>query len=270
MIDQKALDDIADRLVEAGIRVTYGNLRDAFLEQSVAINGAALATSHSMRDIQDPFDDWKRRRRYKPHLATHDLPERAEKAVADALDALRVAADRLPANTPPMAPVCDLDAVLVRVEDILGGIDRRLEALSAENAALRRDVAILAAARQQSPRAIRKGRKAGVFDSTSRHFWNRLMLMFRAHIKAEGPKPWNDLFALVDDDSHALAAAAFEPINETTLKEKLRIRVGHQNYFRLEGDLYHLLPTVPKKRKAKARAKPPGKPGAAAEVMGHA
>jgi len=268
MIDQKALDDIADRLVEAGIRVTYGNLRDAFLEQSVAINGATLATSHSMRDIQDPFDDWKRRRRYKPHLAAHDLPERAEKAVADALDAVRAAADRLPAHTAPMAPVSDLDAVLVRVEGILSGIDRRLDALSAENAALRRDVAILAAARQQGSRAIRKGRKAGVFDSTSRHFWNRLMLLFRAHIKANGPMRWNDLFALVDEDSHALAAAAFEPINETTLKEKLGIRVGHQNYFRLEGDLYHLLPTAPRKRKPRASAKPLRRRSPAATVIG--
>lgn len=272
MIDQTTFDVVADGLLSSGIRVTYGNLRDAFRERNRAGNSADDATSHSMRDIQDPFADWKRRRRYKPHLAASDLPEIAEKAVATALDALRKAANTLPPGTPPMVHVRDPDEVMARIDEMSGSIARRLDALAAENANLRREVATLAAAcHQQGPRLVRKGRKAGVFDSTSRHFWNRLMLMFRDHIKAEGPKPWPDLLALIDEDCHALAAAAFEPIDENKLKEKLGIRVGAKNYFRLEDGLYHVLPPEPRKRrpKPKAELKTPRQPKRVSPIMGN-
>ncbi|MFD1279641.1 hypothetical protein ACFQ5C_08120 [Methylobacterium goesingense] len=36
----------------------------------------------SDRDLQRPFADWRRRRRYKGHFATLDLPEEMEKVLA--------------------------------------------------------------------------------------------------------------------------------------------------------------------------------------------
>lgn len=53
MIDQRTLDEVADLLVENGVRVTYDHLRVAFAERSASAGGGGA--SHSDRDIQDPF-----------------------------------------------------------------------------------------------------------------------------------------------------------------------------------------------------------------------
>lgn len=254
MIDQNVFDAVADHLVEVGVRVTYENLREAFRERNRAETGAEHGASHSPRDIQDPFDDWKHRRRYKPHLALHDLPGHAEKAVATSLDALRIAAGRLPLDLPPMVTEPRLAEILDRIECVAVRLEEKLDALAADNASLRRDLIALAS-RQPGGRVIRKGRKSGVFDSTSRHFWDRLMRVFRDHIKAEGPAPLEKLMSLVDQDSHDLAAAAFETITDTTLREKLSVRVGCENYFRLEGGLYHLRWPEPRKLKSRPIAR---------------
>lgn len=249
MIDQKAFDGVADDLVAAGIRVTYASLREAFLEVSAREVGIEVATSHSPRDLQPPFDDWKLRRRYKPHLAAHDMPEKAEKAVADALDSLRLASDRLPREMLPMGVAAEATEYTGKLDGAVRRLEARMDEMAATNTALLREISALR--RKPGVRAIRKGRKAGVFDSTSRHFWNQLMLVFRANIKAEGPKPLEDLLALIDQDAHDLAAAAFEPITETTLREKLSVRVGAKNYFRLEGGMYHLIAPEPRKSASK-------------------
>ena len=261
MIDQAAFDDVADSLVADGVRVTYESLREALGTSNRHRLGSEHGTSHSARDIQYPFADWKRRRRYKPHLAMHDLSDEAEKAVAASLDALRRAADRLPPGMPPMVSQADLAEVLTQIEDISQRLGSRLDTLTAENAALRKDLtAAIAAKRVQGDRVIRRGRKSGVFDSTSRHFWNRLMLTFHDHIKSGGPKSVQDLLGLVDDDTHALAALAFEAIDETILREKLSVRVGRRHYFELKDGLYHILPSGPRKpvRNSKGRKRMAG------------
>ena len=83
MIDQAAFDDVADSLVASGVRVTYESLREALGTSNRNRRGSEHGTSHSARDIQHPFADWKRRRRYKPYLAMHDLSDEAEKADSD-------------------------------------------------------------------------------------------------------------------------------------------------------------------------------------------
>ena len=242
MIDQNAFDDVADALVAAGVRVTYESLEQAFRERDRATSGETYGKAHSRRDIQDPFDNWKRRRRYKPHFSAIELPEPAERAIAKAFAALQAAAGHLPTGFLPPEPSASGADLQARIEELADGMGRRFDELAAENAALRRDVAALARqGGQAGGRVMRKGRKSGVPYATSIFFWDYLIRQLRDAIRERGPMTAAELLALVDEDTHTLAAAAFEEIDETTLREKLAERVKRGRYLKQVGERYEVL-----------------------------
>lgn len=239
MIPQAKFDLVADALLATGVRVTFDSLNEAFKERDRAANGGH-GKGHSKRDITPPFDDWKSRRRYHPHLAAHDLPEHAEKAVAAALDALREAVGLLPPAMPRMVPGDDDgeprdDRGTPGAEEFR---DRQIAVLTSE---CRELLAALATVTAKGRHAARAGeRKRGVVASTGRHFWDKLMQHLADQVLARGPMSAADLCGCVDAPTKALAAIAFEPITVDVLAEKLAYRADRKNYFVKRAGLYHL------------------------------
>ncbi|MGU3421480.1 hypothetical protein [Methylobacterium sp. D54C] len=257
MIDQRTLDEVADLLVENGVRVTYDHLRAAFAERSALAGDGA---SHSDRDIQHPFAAWRQRRRYRPHLAALDLDERTERALGRFLTLARSG------DPSGFAPSEDEPATRAQVDRMTGRIEDVLASLAAENAALRsqvdRLITAMAAMSAPAPTDKRpKGRKAGIVASTSLHFWDRLMRAFADEIRKRGPLTAADLHATITPDTHDFARRNFERITPGVVTEKLTTRNTHNKYIRPTDDgRYELIRRSPKRRvAADLRRDPPGK-----------
>lgn len=134
---QRLFDALADALVERGEPVTYTSLQKAL--QTDRGRGT------SDRDLQAPFADWRKRRRYKPHLAALDLPDAAERANADfAARMVRTAARPVEAALPYVAGP---DMLLDRIADL----EEEVGCLARENRALRAEIAVLRAAPEAPP-----------------------------------------------------------------------------------------------------------------------
>lgn len=233
MIDQKTFDDVADGLVAAGTRVTYGHLREAFAERNRQSNGAA-ATSHSMRDIQDPFDDWKLRRRYRPHLAALDLDGRTEKALTRFLALARSAKSKAiePADDGEAATCFQVEGMARRFEEVAAMFAAETGALKAEVARLASAMASIPPATDERP----KGRKSGIVASASLHFWDRLMQEFALEIRKRGPLTARELDATIADDTRLFASRNFQRITPRILAGKLATRNKYNKYIKPLGD----------------------------------
>ncbi|WP_331304644.1 hypothetical protein [Methylobacterium oryzae] len=229
MVDQKLLDELADGLVEAGVQVTYPSLEEAFRERSRLTAGRTAG--HSRRDLQGPFDDWKRRRRYRPHLAALALDEGTERALARFLALARSGkpTDTWPANEEEAATPSQVDVLVSRIEGTAA-------ALAAENAALRADIAAVASTVATLAKGRPGGRKSGIVASTSLHFWDQLMREFAARIRKRGPLTAEELDAAVTDDTREFAMRNFERITPGVIAGKLTVRNEHNKYIMPLGD----------------------------------
>ncbi|KQO76349.1 hypothetical protein ASF20_13425 [Methylobacterium sp. Leaf88] len=229
MVDQKLLDELADGLVAAGVQVTYPTLEGAFRERSRLTAGRPAG--HSRRDLQGPFDDWKRRRRYRPHLAALDLDEGTERALARFLALAR-------SDKPIDARLADDDETATRsqVNFLAGRIEETVAALAAENAALRADIAALASTVATLVKGRPEGRKSGIVASTSLHFWDQLMREFAARIRKRGPLTAEELDATITDDTREFAMRNFERITPGVIAGKLTVRNEHNKYITPLGD----------------------------------
>lgn len=229
MIDQRTLDEVADLLVQDGKRVTYDHLREAFAARNNP-NGPG-GGSHSDRDIQDPFADWKRRRRYRPHLAALDLDGRTERALAQFLALARSAS----AGTPDRE---DGEEMVTRAQVALLAerIEGAITAAAEERAALRADIASLASAVEALAGERTKGRKSGIVASTSLHFWDQLMRAFAAEIRRRGPLTAEELLATVTKDALRFAERNFERITLGVVTDKLQTRDRYNKYIRPVAD----------------------------------
>lgn len=231
MIDQKTFDDVADGLIAAGTRVTYGHLREAFAERN-RLSNDAVATSHSMRDIQDPFDDWKLRRRYRPHLAALDLDVRTEKVLSRFLALARSAKSKaIELADDGEAATC------FQVEDLARRFDEAAAAFAAETGALKTEVARLASAMATISTATDerpKGRKFGIVASASLHFWDRLMQELASEIRKRGPLTAHELDATIADDTRLFASRNFQRITPKVVAGKLAARNKYNKYIKLQ------------------------------------
>lgn len=243
-----SFDEVADALVERGIRVTYESLKVALRERDRREGGPGRAMSN--RDLQAPFDDWKRKRRYRPYLAALDLPDDMERALAEIADrALAVAKRHVGAATAerdetemPPAP-----GTTRRLIDLVEGLQVQVAALADDNRALRDQVAALAIPRTERipdvpmpvappSRAKRPGRRKGLAAGMARLFWDRVMQAFVEAIRRNGPMTAAALYESLDEDTRELAAAAFEPIEVSLITEKVEERIKRKAYFRKTSD----------------------------------
>ena len=245
-------DEVADLLVERGIRVTYESLKAALREHDRRLGGPGRAMSN--RDLQGHLDAWKRKRRYRPNLAAMDLPDDLESALAEFADrALAVARRHAGATTPARdaAYTAPAPAMAQRLIDLVEGLQVQLAALADDNRALRDQVAALRtpgperfpAIPEPPPEPARKPRRRkGLAAGMARHFWDKVMTHFADAIRSAGPMTAADLFATLDEDALELAATAFEAIEISLITEKIEERVKRQRYFRKIADgLYDVL-----------------------------
>ncbi|MCB4805871.1 hypothetical protein QO001_006100 [Methylobacterium brachiatum] len=158
--------------------MTYEHLRNAFRERNRLPFDTAPAASHSDRDLQDPFASWKRRRRYRPHLAALDLDESTERALARFLTLAR-------SGRPATSVQDDGEEPATRAQ--VARIEESIAVAAAEHAALRADIAGLATAFASLAGERTKGRKAGIVASTALHFWDQVMRAFAGEIRKRGP-----------------------------------------------------------------------------------
>ena len=254
MSNQAYFDDVADALVEQGVRVTYDSLNDAFKERDRAIGGRGRGKSD--RDLQRPFDDWKRRRRYRPYLAHLDLPDEMDKAIAAFVDrAMSVARQ----HAVPTAPASDAKPVSApdvgptlgqQFAELAVSMQERMDALAEDYRSLRDQVLNPSAgrtdppARKETPAHKREGRRRGLAAAMGRTFWDAMMQDFVKAIRKRGPMTATQLLETLDEDALAMAAAAFEPVTVVTLTEKVAFRIKKGRYFQLTPEgLYDLLPS---------------------------
>ena len=241
MIQQHVVDTLADALVAEGTLVSTSTIQKA-LRRYNRLPGEPEGKGVSNRDLQDPLADWKKRRRYKGHLATLDLPEEMEKAIASFAElAMRIAEERSAAAHEPTKPSMEGAALLGQMERLVGRLEERLAGLAEENRALREAMAPTRSASTTPPPAIgvpsfvttmphvRIGRRNGVSASASRHFWTRLILELTAFIRRSGPKTATELVDVIDDETKSLAALAFDAIGVGMLVEKLKFRLERRN-----------------------------------------
>lgn len=73
-MEQALIDILADELVENGELVSYSSIQKALKVRH--------GRGASDRDICRPLTTWKKKRRYRAHLAEIDLPEEMEKPLA--------------------------------------------------------------------------------------------------------------------------------------------------------------------------------------------
>ena len=261
MVNQALFDEVADRLVEQGVRVTYDSLNAAFKDRDRAEGGRGQGKSD--RDLQAPFDDWKRRRRYRPHLAHLDLTEEMDKAIAAfVLRAVEEARHQPGSLRSPPEPVPSANAALLdEVRDFAASAREQMAALVDECRRLREPAAPPQAAdepqdQKARPAALkREDRRRGLAAATGRFFWDRMMQHFVEAIRANGPMTAAELLATLDEDALAMAQAAFEEVTVSVIKEKVEFRISKMNYFRLADDgRYDVLP----KHAARARRKGKG------------
>ncbi|MFC6791240.1 DNA-binding protein [Methylobacterium komagatae] len=217
MVRQEQVDQVADALVERGVRVTVDALGDAL---------------GRTQDLTVPLADWKRRRRYLGHLVVLDIPEDLERVLATVAKAL-AATDPFGGLKAPSAKAGE-DGGLhpVKLPDQLW---ERLAAMAGDIVGLREQVAGLALAQGPSkpvPKARREGRKRGLAAAMGRMFWDRMMGHFAEAMRREGPMTAVELLATLDADALDMAEAAFERIDASLITEKVEERVRRGNYFR--------------------------------------
>ncbi|WP_411902742.1 hypothetical protein [Methylorubrum thiocyanatum] len=249
MVNQALFDEVADRLVEQGIRVTYDSVNAALKERDRL--GGGPGRGKSDRDLQIPFADWKRRRRYRPHLAHLDLSDGMEKAIA-AFVARAIAEAGHHAGAPPEppdpTPAPDPNPVVAsQLADLAASMQAQLATLAEECRLLREQAREPSAGHPstQKPSAPlkREERRRGLAAATGRFFWDRMMQVFVEAIRERGPMSAAQLLETLDEDALAIAAAAFEEVTVSLIKEKVEFRISKRNYFRMTDEgLYDVLP----------------------------
>jgi hypothetical protein len=249
MLNQAIFDEVADLLVEQGIRVTYDSVNDALKDRDRANGGPGQGKSD--RDLQAPLADWKRRRRYRPYLAHLELTDQMDKALASFVDRALDAARHAPKPSVDL-PQRPSDPPLEAFADLT----RRLDEISASMASLadtygslRKQVHVPNAAepvppQQTPPRTLRKEeRRRGLAAAAGRFFWDRMMQSFVEAIREQGPMTAAELIETLDEDALAIAEAAFEKVTVSLVAEKIAFRISKNNYFRMTDDgRYDLLP----------------------------
>lgn len=222
MIDQTLFDTLADRLVEAGEPVSYEMIQAALM--------AHRGSGTSDRDLQGPYADWRRRRRYKPNIAALDPPPAMEKAiatffrVATAQADAQAAARHVPIEAELRGRIAELE---LRVEEL----DRRNRQLEAQ-------------VHRPDPRPSPggavpgrpPGRKRGADAATSRFFWDRVVRELATLIRLEGPRDLGQLLEAIAPGDAALAATAFRPITRATLEKALAERTKRKRHRLLQLD----------------------------------
>lgn len=249
MVNQALFDELADLLVERGKRVTYDLLNEALRERDRRAGG--IGQGKSDRDLQRPLADWKRRRRYRPHLAQLDLPEAMDKALASFVErAMSVAAQHTTAATSSSnaAPVEEPDhcrALANQLDEFRASMQAQMAALVEESRVLRDQVGASIAGQSNkavAPSPKREDRRRGLAAATSRFFWDRMMQMFAKAIRESGPMTADELYEILDEDALSMSSAAFEEIDVNLIRKKVEARVREKNYFCLaENGRYDLI-----------------------------
>lgn len=254
MIAQPAFDTLADELVAEGKLVSYATLRKALSERNRKAD-ELRGTAASNRDLKDPFEDWRERRKYKGHLATLDLPEEMEKLIAGfASEAMRIgeaAARTRQEREPPKAPAAGL---LEQVQRLVGELDGKLVSLNEENQRLREEISSLREAQAcDEAEALRPAKDAGrpslggkkvkgIAASTALHFWDLVAREVARLLDERGPMTTDQLIEAFDDETKTLATAGFASL-EDALANRLwdRTSRGKHRLSKVDG-LYRLLP----------------------------
>lgn len=245
MIDQTLFNNLADKIVAKGKRVSYSEIRKA-LRKHNRQPGQVEGKAASDRDLQVPYARWRDLRGYKGHLAALHLPEPMEKLIASfVVQAIELAELKVEADHEKKAAQA-LEQTQDRIDDLTSQIavlaeeNRRLQQ---EMARLREGASTAKAAGQTGGRRSLGGTKAkGIPASTAHHFWDRIALRVAAAIrKNRAPMSIQQLVKAIDEDTKVLADAAFETINTTVLAKRLKWRVDANRYrLHMEGGLYLL------------------------------
>ncbi|WP_156467459.1 hypothetical protein [Methylobacterium sp. Leaf102] len=255
MILQHEFDALADQLVTDGKLVSYSALQGELLKRQ--------GHGTSDREIQKPLSDWKRRRRYKGHLAVLDLPEEMEKAIAAfTITAMKVAEARAHAAFPVTEGQGTTAGLLEQMQRIVTGLERQLAALADDNRSLQQQVAELlppapapapapAVAEGLSPRQpVRSGyrRKSGAPAIAAKAFWDRVVCDLAKRIWILGrPMSVSELLLEVPKDVKDFAAIAFQALDRKALANKLEQRIDGTKFgiFSLDGGFYSVIPLSP-------------------------
>ncbi|GJD76426.1 hypothetical protein [Methylobacterium goesingense] len=245
MVNQSLIDEVADLLVEQGIRVTHMSVNEALRERDRRLGGPGRGKS--LRDLQAPLADWKRRRRYRAYLAHLDLPEEMDKAIATFVEhamavARRHAGPDAPSHEP--AEVAQPEAILTRqFADFAESMQGQMNALAEQFSSLRDQVPSTAAGEAKAADLKREDRRRGLAAAAGRFFWDRMMQSFMEAIRERGPMTAIELLDTLDEDALAMARAAFEDVTTSVIKEKVEFRISKGNYFRhAPGGRYDVLP----------------------------
>lgn len=244
MIDQRTFDEIADRLVQRGVRVTLESVA-ATLQEG---DGGQPGHGASARILQGFHADWKRRRRYNENLACLEpvaieqaFATLAEGALATSRDHGSMAGMGHDAGSPPSTP--DIARELVA---LIESLREQVATIAEDTRVLREQVGVLTAAARTGPatrpKPVREGRKRGLAAVMARSFWDKMMQGFVEDIRRNGPMSASQLLATLDADAREMAEAAFERIDLSLVQEKVDERVKRGNYFRKTPDgLYDVL-----------------------------
>lgn len=260
MILQHLFDALADDLVAEGTKVTYDTVQAALLSKRG--HGA------SDRDLQRPFADWRRRRRYKGHLATLDLPEEMEKALAAfATTAMGIAEARAQAAHPVLVSQSGAGGLLEQMQRIVCGLERQLASLADDNRGLREQIIALQpkpvnlepiadVSKASSPSGVRS-RKSGAALIAATAFWDKVVADRAAQILVHGrPMSVDEMLLEISQDTKEFAALAFQIIDKKALDHKIRQRIDGRKYglFRLGDGRYSVIPLASDYRQSSALA----------------
>lgn len=257
MINQALFDEIADLLVERGLRVTYDSVNEVLKERDRAEGGPGRGKSD--RDLQHPFADWRKRRRYRPHLARLDLPEDMDKAIATFVERAMTVAAHQSGNGPPAEPQIPTEpdqamsrqfaefsvsvkAQITSLTETLRSRHDEFDTVPSDDPEPEYRTAMLAPSAPR-PAIVREDRRRGLAAATGRFFWDKMMQGFAEAIRERGPMTPSELMETLDDDALAMAKAVFEEVTPTVIKEKVGVRIAAGKLFRVADDgRYALLP----------------------------
>lgn len=251
MIPQHLFDALADELVAEGTQVSYSTVQAAL----VAKRGHGV----SDRDLQQPYADWRQRRRYKGHLARLDLPEEMEKAIATfAATAMRIAEARAQAAQPVLAGQNGTSGLLEQMQRIVGGLERQLASLADDNRALRDQLRALQShpTKPEPPASVsdatnpgfRRSRKSGAALIAATAFWDKVVSDRAARILALGrPMSMEEMVLDISQETKDFAALAFQKIDKKALEHKITQRIDGKKYglFQFGSGLYSVIPLAP-------------------------
>lgn len=252
-MEQHLFDILADALVAEGKEVSYAAMRESLAARNRG-PGQTRGKSVSDRDLQVPYKDWRDRRGYKKHLTVLQLPETMEKLIASfTKEAMELAAAKVLADR-------EIESLRLAREGLdqarreVAERDARLHKLTQENRHLREEAEALRKAEPTAGvRSLGGQKPRGIAKSTAHHFWDRVALRVAVVLRKSGePMTIDQLVDAIDADTKTLAAAAFKPIDATSLAKRLSDRVRYNRY-RLDkdGDFYVL------RKRPKGRAPAP-------------